>query len=114
MVRQMSRPLLWITTASLGVAAILMTSLLGPATFPLLAVAVIVMVKAERLVAIPGLMIGFGGSGLLLLAIQLSSGGTPEHATSWVIVGTVPLAIGLVSLVPTAARSFMGHQQARH
>jgi hypothetical protein len=112
MVREMSRLLLWITTALLGVAAIFMTSFLGPATFPLLAVAVIVMVKVDRLVALSGLMLGFGGSSLLLLANQLSSGGTLEQATSWVIMGIVPIAIGLLSLVPTAGRSLVGHQQA--
>jgi hypothetical protein len=51
-VREMSRLLLLITTASLGVAAIFMSSLLGPAAFPLLAVAVIVIVKANRLVVL--------------------------------------------------------------
>jgi len=112
MVREMSRLLLWITTALLGVATIFMTSFLGPATFPLLAVAVIVMVTAERLVAISGLMIGFGGSSLLLLANQLSSGGTPEQATSWLIVGIVSLAIGLVALVPTDWRALVGHRHA--
>jgi hypothetical protein len=87
-----------------------MTSFLGPATFPLLAVTVIVIIKADRLFALSGLMIGFGGSWLVLVARQSASGGTFE-ITAW-ITGVVPLAIGLVALVPTFVCAFRSYRVA--
>lgn len=99
----MDRLLLWITTALLGVAAVFMTSFLGPAAFPLLTVAVIVIVRVDRLIAVSGLMIGFGGSWLVLLARQLISGAALE-GTVWV-AGIVPLAIGTLALVVSLSRA---------
>ena len=98
----MSRLLLWITTASLGVTAVFMTSFLGPAAFPLLTVAVIVIVRVDRLIAVSGLMIGFGGSWLVLLARQFTSGATFE-GTVWV-AGIVPLAVGTLALIVSLSR----------
>lgn len=102
----------WVSGSAVGAVAALLTGFGLMSTLPLLTVALIVMVKEQRLVAVSGLMIGFGGSWLLLLANQLSSGGTLEHATSWVIVGIVPVAIGLVALVPATTRALARHRQA--
>jgi hypothetical protein len=90
-----------------GVAATFTTGIGGgPAIIPILTVAVIVMVKADRLIAVSGLMIGFGGSWLSLLALQLTSG-TLESGIEWVAVavGIVPLAVGSMLVIPTVVRA---------
>jgi len=103
--RTMSRWLLWITTAMLGVAATLMTSLglLAAILFMLLAVPLII--RSDRLVALSGLLTGFGGFWLFLLARQYSSGGTLDNDAFWIAVGVAPLATGLTLLVATVARA---------
>ncbi len=110
----MSRLLLWITTALLGVVALFMTSFLGPPVLPLLTVALIVMVRADRVVAVSGLLIGYGGFWLLLLAGQASSGGTLEDGPIPVAFGAVLVVVGLVALVPTSARTLREHQVVDH
>ncbi len=108
--KTMSRWLLWITTAVLGAAATLMTSfgLLAAILFLLLAVPLVI--RGDRLVALSGLLTGFGGFWSLLMARQLSSGGTLDNATFWIAVGVVPLAIGLTLLVGTVARALGARQ----
>ena len=101
----MNRPLQWITTAVLGAAATLMTSfgLLAALLFLLLAVPLIV--RGAHLVALSGLLAGFGGFWTFLLARQSSSGGTLDNSAFWLAVGIVPLATGLALL------AFVGWQE---
>ena len=106
----MSRWLLWITTAVLGAAATLMTSfgLLAAILFMLLAIPLII--RGDRLVALSGVLTGFGGFWLFLMARQSASGGTLDNATLWIAVGVVPLAIGLMLLVGIVARALVARQ----
>jgi len=95
----MNRGLLWITTFVLGAAATLMTSfgLLAALLFLLLAVPLVV--RGAHLVALSGLLTGFGAFWTFLMARQFASGGTLDNSTFWLAVGIVPLAIGLALLV---------------
>lgn len=87
-----------------------MSSFVGLAATPLLAVALVVILKVDRLLAVSGLLVGFGGSWLALLANQSASGGILENGAVWLGVGIVPLAIGLVALVATVA----GEERSEH
>ncbi len=96
----MSRPLLWTTTAVLGAAATLITSvggLLGSLLFLLLAAPLVV--RGDHAIALSGLLVGFGCLWLFLLARQSATGGTLDDASFWTAVGVVPLVIGCVLLV---------------
>jgi hypothetical protein len=101
----MSRPLLWITTLVLGAAATLLTSfggLFGSLAFLLLAAPLVV--RGDRIVAMSGLLLGFGGSWSLLLQRQFAYGGALDGASFWIAVGLVPLAVGCVLAVATVVR----------
>lgn len=98
-VKEVSRPLLWITTAVLGAAATLITSiggLLGSVLFLLLATPLVV--RGDHVVAQSGLLMGFGGLWLTLTARQFATGGTLDNAQFWTAVGVLPLTIGSVLL----------------
>ena len=58
------------------------------------------ILRGERLPALSGLLIGFGGCWSLLLVSQLSRGGMLDNADFWTAVGVAPLAIGLSLLLP--------------
>lgn len=100
----------WIATAALGVAAVFMTSFGGPAVLPLLLVAVIVVVTADRLVAVSGLLVGFGATWLLLLGRQASTGGIYDDGSIGfaIGIGALTLVAGLVALLPAAASMLHG------
>lgn len=92
--------LLWITTAILGGAAVLITSiggLLGSVLFLLLATPLVV--RGNHALALSGLLMGFGGLWTLLMARQFATGGTLDNAEFWTAVGVVPLAVGSALLV---------------
>ncbi len=94
----MDAGLLWITTLVLGGVATVMT-VFGPlAAFFILLVAVPVIVRRPHLVALSGLLTGFGGLWTYLLVRAFASGGTQGNATGWLAVGLVPLAVGLALL----------------
>lgn len=98
-VKEVGRPLLWITTAVLGAAATLITSiggLLGSVLFLLLATPLVV--RGDHVVALSGLLMGFGGLWLTLMARQFATGGTLDNAQFWTAVGVLPLTIGSVLL----------------
>ena len=100
--------LLWITTFVLGGVATVMT-VFGPlAAFLTLVLAIPVIVRRPHLVALSGLLTGFGGVWTFLLVRIFTSGGIQENGTLWLAVGLVPLTIGL-GLLAFAAR----HGRAR-
>lgn len=109
----MSRWLLWMTTAVLGAAATLMTSfgLFVTILLPLLAIPLII--KGDHLVALSGLMTGFGAFWLFLMARQFSSGSTLDNATFWIAVGVAPLVIGLTLLVGIAVHALVARRPMR-
>jgi hypothetical protein len=91
----LNRYLLWITTAVLGAAATLVTSiggLFGTILFLLLALPLVV--RGDTAVALSGLLVGFGALWLILMARQFASGGRLDNAQFWTEVGVVPLVIG--------------------
>jgi uncharacterized membrane protein YhaH (DUF805 family) len=91
--------LLWITTFVLGAVATVMT-VFGPlAAFLTLLIAVPVIVRRPHLVALSGLLTGFGGLWTYLLVRVFTSGGMQDNGTFWLAVGLVPLVIGLALLV---------------
>jgi hypothetical protein len=92
--------LLWITTAVLGAAAVLITSiggLLGSVLFLLLATPLVV--RGNHALALSGLLMGFGALWTLLMARQAATGGTLDNAQFWAAVGIVPLVVGSALLV---------------
>lgn len=102
--------LLWITTAILGAAAVLITSiggLIGSVLFLLLAIPLVV--RGNHALALSGLLMGFGGLWSLLMARQFATGGTLDNVGFWTAVGIVPLVIGsallLVAVIGTRRRS---------
>ncbi|MEX2184509.1 MAG: hypothetical protein WEC14_08675 [Chloroflexota bacterium] len=103
----MDKRLLWVTTAVLGAAATLMTSfgLLAAILFLLLTVPLIL--RGDHVVALSGLLTGFGAFWSFLMARQLNSGGTTDIAEFWIALGVVPLVLGcaLIVLIATRTRS---------
>lgn len=93
----MNRSLLWATSVVFGAAeSVLLGSfgLLFGAVFVVLMVPLVV--RGDRLVALSGLLLGFGGLWLLFMANQLAAGGALDNAATWALVGAVPFAIGVV------------------
>jgi len=92
----MNRALLWVTCVVFGAAETLLLGSFGMlfgAVFVVLLVPLVV--RGDRLVALSGLLLGFGGLWLLLMANQFATGGSLDNAATWVMVGAVPLAIGV-------------------
>ena len=101
----MNRLLLWITTAILGAAATLMTSFGLVAALLFLLLAVPLVLRAEHVVALSGLLTGFGAFWSFLMARQFASGGTTDNSDFWLAVGLVPLVLGCALVVVVAART---------
>jgi hypothetical protein len=103
----MNRLLLWITTAVLGAVATLMTSFGLVAALLFLLLAVPLILRGDRVVALSGLLSGFGAFWSVLMARQFASGATTDNAAFWVAVGVVPLVLGctLIVLSRAAARA---------
>lgn len=102
----MSKPVVWILSLAAGVVAAFLSTLLGWFAIGLvLFLFVPVVLRPVRLVALSGLLTGFGGSWLLLLANQALSGAEIDGAGFWVMVGVVPLALGLVALAVSVVRA---------
>ena len=78
----MNRLLLWITTAILGAAATLMTSFALVAALLFLLLAVPLVLRAEHVVALSGLLTGFGAFWSFLMARQFASARRPTTLTS--------------------------------
>ena len=96
--------LLWISTFVLGGVATVMT-VFGPlgAVITLL-LAIPVIVRRPHLVALSGLLTGFGGLWTYLLVRVFTSRGIQEDGTFWLAVGLVPLVVGLTVLAFVARR----------
>jgi hypothetical protein len=90
--------LLWITTWVLGGVATVMMAFGPLVAFLTLLLAIPVIVRRPHLVALSGLLTGFGGLWTYLLVRMVASGGTQDNGTFWLAVGLVPLAIGLALL----------------
>lgn len=93
----------WVMMALIGAAASLTTSL-GLLALLLYLVATTPLIIRGGLVTLSGLLAGFGAFWLFLMARALAGGGGMEDAAFWVVVGAVPLGIGLGLLLLTLAR----------
>ena len=90
-------------------AALLSGSLgLGAAAITVL-LALPLILRGDPLVALSGLLIGFGGLWLALLARQVASGGTSSDIDGWILVGAAPLLIGVLALLLGAQASAVKH-----
>jgi hypothetical protein len=99
--------LLWSTSAVLGMAGAVLTGFFGlGAAFLTLVLTMPLVLRGDRLAAASGLLIGFGGLWLVLLAWHVASGGHLSDPEPWTFVGAAPFAIGLVVLVLRLARTF--------
>ena len=93
----------WLMTAFVGAAASLTTSL-GLLALLLYMLATTPLIVRWGLVALSGLLTGFGAFWLFLMARALADGGRMADGSFWVAVGVVPLGIGLALLLLTLAR----------
>ena len=89
------RPLVWPITLVLGGAGAVLAGIGGPFGYVFL-VAALPLAWRGRALGLAGLLVGFGGVWLLLMAHQFASGGRLADPAPWLAVGAVPLAIGLV------------------
>lgn len=100
----------WVTTFVLGLAASLLVGVGGIVGFVFIGLTVPLVLRGARVVALSGLLTGFGGSWLFMMDRQFASGGRLDNADVWSAVGTVPLVIGValaVGVVVARARSVL-------
>jgi hypothetical protein len=100
----MNRLLLWITTLVLGAAAALIMGIGGLLGSLLLLFAVPLIVRGDHVVALSGLLTGFGALWSFGLARQLGTGGTLDDAQFWTALGLIPLVVGGILLALVVAR----------
>jgi hypothetical protein len=98
--------LLWFASAVLGMAGALLAGTFGlGAALIALVLAMPLVIRGDRPMALSGLLIGFGGLWSLLLASQIASGGRTSDPARWIFVGAATLAIGFVVLLLRLART---------
>lgn len=101
----MSRPVIWMMAVGAGAVAAWLSSLLGWFAVGLVLFLFIpVFLRPVGPAALSGLLTGFGWLWLLLLALQAASGGTTDNLGFWVLVGAVPLVLGLGMLAIIVTR----------
>ena len=93
----MRRRTIWIAAFGLGAIAALIAALIGMLGFFVILLAVPGLRPGTWLTATSGALTGFGVAWLLLLGTQAGSGGTLSSSDVWLLVGLVPLALGLAS-----------------
>jgi len=106
--RPINPVLLWVTTFVLGLAASLLVGIGGWLGILFVVLAAPLVFRGSRLVALSGLLTGFGGSWLFWMERQFASGGRLDNADFWWAVGIVPFVIGValaVAVVVVRARS---------
>jgi hypothetical protein len=89
--------MVWIWAFGLGALAALIATLIGILGFFFIFLVVPGLRAGTWLAATSGALTGFGVAWLLLLATQAGSGGTLSSSDMWLLVGMVPLALGLAS-----------------
>lgn len=89
----------WIATFVLGGAGALLTGVLGVFFGGLFAVLTLALaIRGDRWAVLSGLLTGFGATWLFLLARASASGGQLDDTGPWIVLGVVPLVLGLVLL----------------
>ena len=95
----MNPVLLWVTTVVLGLAASLLVGIGGAIGFAFIVLAVPIVLRGHRAVALSGFLTGFGGSWLSMMERQFASGGRLDNADFWLAVGIVPFVVGVALAV---------------
>jgi hypothetical protein len=90
----MRRRTIWTWAFGAGTVAALIATLIGILGFLFIFLAVPGLRAGTWLAATSGALTGFGAAWLLVLATQ---GGTLSSSDMWLLVGLVPLALGLAS-----------------
>jgi hypothetical protein len=97
----------WLVAVALGVGAAVLAAVIG--VFGILFVLLIVPGVTVRtwLAATSGTLTGFGGTSLLLLLRPASMGGSGDQGTLFLLLGVLPLVVGLAlgGLALATARS---------
>ena len=90
----------WIIAFALGCGATLMLvfGTVGALLMLLLAIAVVGR-SPRHLAALSGLLTGVGGLWSYLIVQIFTTGGNQDNGMFWLVVGLVPLAVGLALLV---------------
>ncbi|MEX1173123.1 MAG: hypothetical protein WEG56_10990 [Chloroflexota bacterium] len=96
----------------MGAAATLMTSFGLLAAILFLLLAVLLILRGDHVVALSGLLTGFGAFWSFLMARQLASGGTTDNAELWIALGVVPLVLGCALTVLIATRTLRSRRVA--
>jgi hypothetical protein len=109
----MNSGLLWITTAVLGAAGSLIVGVGGLVGMTFLVLALPLLVRGSRLVALSGLLTGFGAFWLFMMGRQFLSGGRLDNSSFWITLGVVPLAIGLALTVGVVSHQLQVRLAAR-
>jgi hypothetical protein len=100
----MSRLTLWLAGAIVAAVAIVVSTFgLVPMLLAFLLAAPLVR-RPDGGVALSGVLTGFGGLWLGLIAAESASGGVLDDAEFWVAAGVVPLVVGLGLLAGLAVR----------
>jgi hypothetical protein len=98
------RPLLlWVTTAVLGLAAALLIGVGGTVGAAFFVLVIPLVLRGPMLVALSGLLTGFGGAWLFMIERQFASGGRLDNADVWWALGLVTLVLGLALTVAVLA-----------
>jgi hypothetical protein len=91
---------LWLWSFVLGAGNALLTGLAGVIFGGLFfALALPLAIRGDRWVVLSGLLTGFGGTWLVLLDREASSGGELDDASAWVALGVVAFVLGLLPVI---------------
>ena len=95
----------WIVSCALGGAGAVVTGVLGLFFGGLFAALILALaIGGDRWAVLSGLLTGFGATWLFLLARASGSGGQLDAPRPWIVLGVIPLALGLVCLVISIIR----------
>jgi hypothetical protein len=109
--RGLNPALLWFTTLVLGLAASLLASQGILAALLALVLAAPLIIWGDRLVALSGLLIGFGALWSAGMARQLAASARLDEYGFWVALGAIPLVVGLGLLVIVLWRRRRGRRR---
>jgi hypothetical protein len=86
---------IWLIGLLLGAGSAILFAAIGFLGFFLVLLVVPGMSARTSLAAMSGALMGFGGVSLALLARPPDLGGAGDQGTIWLLLGVVPLAVGI-------------------
>ena len=93
--RQLPAATIWLIALVLGAGAAVLFAAIGILGFVFIFLVIPGVSRATWLAATSGALTGFGAVSLLLLARPPSAGGAGDDGTMFMLVGVVPLGVGL-------------------